>query len=187
MGIRGRGIGTRFKETQRLAKNTHAMLKGFDAEHGKMSAEQSKDLVGFAADLTMDVGSMLKRYRSEHQDMAASLKASLEKNTEDIETYVKNKLREFSAAHAEMSDDLKKDLAKYVADIVKGTQKLLAGFRGERESMGAHWQAMAATMARKRGISPAETEEGAAAKAIEKAGEKPKRGKKGGRRPAKRG
>ena len=173
MGIRG-------------VKSTHALLRGFNAEHRAMSAAQSGDLVGFAADLTIDVGGMLKRFRSEHQDQAAALKAGLEKNARDIETSMKAKIREFSAAHSEMSDELKKDLAKYVAGIVKGTRKLLAGFHGERESMGAHWQAMAVTMARKRGNRPAGMGEGAAVKTTEKAGEKPKRDK-GGRKSAKRG
>jgi hypothetical protein len=169
------------------------MLKGFNAEHKEMSAEQAKDLAGFAADLTKNVGSMLKGFSSEHKDMAASLKASLGKNTRDIETYVKNKLREFSDAHAEMSDEMKKGLAKYVADIVKGTQGLLAGFHrelagfhSEREKMGAHWQAMAATMAKKRGIKPVEAEAGAEMKTVEEVVEKPKT-RRPGRKPAKKG
>ena len=176
----------RVKAIGAIVNDTRKTLKGFHAEHQEMSAQQAKDLAGFVADLTKNVGSMLKGFRSEHKDMAASLKASLEKNTRDIEAYVKKKLQEFSDAHAEMSDELKKDLAKYVADIVKGTQELLGGFHGEREKMAAHWQAMAAVMAKKRGVGPVEVEAESEVKTVEEAVEKPKKGKPG-RKPAKKG
>ena len=187
-----------------IVKDTRTTLKGFHAEHQEMSAEQAKDLAKFVADLTNNVGNMLKGFSSEHKEMADALKVSLEKgetdrlktfkgmmgdirkDINDIETYVKSKLQEFSAAHAEMSDELKKDLAKYVADIVKGTRELLGGFHDEREQMAAHWQAMAAVMAKKRGVEPVEVEAGADVKTVEKAGEKPKKWKRG-RKPAKKG
>jgi len=205
-------IGTIVKETQASAKNTHTMLKGFNAEHKEMSAAQAKDLAGFAADLTKkvgnllkgfqakhkemsagqardlakfmadltkNVGNLLKGFQKEHKDMAAALKASLRKNTSDIETYVKNKLREFSDAHAEMSDELKKDLAKYVADIVNGTRELLGAFHDEREKMADHWQAMAAVMAKKRGVGPVEVEAKSEVKTVEEAVGKPAAGKAG--------
>jgi len=111
--------------------------------------------------------------------MAAALKASLEKNTGDIETYVKNKLREFSDAHAEMSVELKKDLAKYVADIVNGTRELLGAFHNEREQMAAHWRAMAAAIAKKRGVESVEVEAGEDVKTVEEAVVKPAAGKAG--------
>ena len=167
----------RVKAMGTIVKDTRNTLKGFHAEHKEMSAKQAKDLAGFVADLTKNVGSMLKGFSAEHKDTAAALKASLEKNTRDIETYVKNKLQEFSDAHAEMSDELKKDLAKYVADIVKGTRELLGAFHDEREQMAAHWQAMAAVMARKRGVEPVEVEAGAEVKTVEEAVEKPAAGK----------
>ena len=115
--------------------------------------------------------------------MAASLKASLEKNTRDIETYVKNKLREFSDAHAEMSAELKKDLAKYVADIVNGTRERLGAFHDEREKMAAHWQAMAAVMAKKRGVEPVEVKAKSEVKTVEEAVAKPaaRKGRKKGK------
>jgi len=158
----------RVKAMGTIVKDTRNTLKGFHAEHKEMSAKQAKDLAGFVADLTKNVGSMLKGFSAEHKDTAAALKASLEKNTRDIETYVKNKLQEFSDAHADMSAELKKDLAKYVSDIVKGTRELLGAFHDEREQMADHWQAMAAVMARKRGVEPVEVEAGAEVKTVEK-------------------
>jgi uncharacterized protein YukE len=173
------------KETRVLANNTHGMLKRFHAEHQGMSAGQAKALAGFTADMTKNVAGMLKGFSAEHEDMAAALKSNLKKNTKDIETYVKNKLREFSGSHAEMSAELKKDLEKYVADIVKGTRELLDGFHDEREQMAAGWQAMAAVMAKKKGVAPVGRVAGAEAKTVEKAVEKPKKGKPG-RKPAKK-
>jgi Sec-independent protein translocase protein TatA len=181
-----KAIGTIVKETQTLARNTHAMLKGFNAEHKEMSAAQAGALAGFMADLTKNVGNMIKGFQKEHKDMAAALKASLGKNTRDIETYVKSKLREFSDAHAEMSDELKKDLAKYVADIVNGTRELLGAFHGEREKMADHWQAMAAVMAKKRGVEPVEVKAKSEVKTVKEAVEKPRK-RKPGRKPANRG
>ena len=96
----------------------------------------------------------------------------IRKDIKDIETYVANKLKEFSDAHADMSEELKKALAKYVDDMVKATKKLMSdiqarqkernaqvadlleAFKTEREKMAANWQALTATMAKRRGIKP---------------------------------
>jgi chromosome segregation ATPase len=105
--------------------------------------------------------------------------SELKKDINQIETYVANKLKEFSDAHAGMSEELKKMLAQYVADMVKATKNLmgdiqkrqkertaeitdlnaevadlLEAFKTEREKMAANWQALTATMAKKRGIKP---------------------------------
>jgi len=101
-----------------------------------------------------------------------SMMTGIKKAIKEIETYVANKLKEFSDAHAEMSGELKKELAKYVDDMVKATKRLmrdiqarqkernaevadlLEAFKTEREKMAANWQALTATMAKKRGIMP---------------------------------
>jgi hypothetical protein len=166
---------SRAKAIRVLKKDTHEMLKGFNAGHKEMSANQAKALANFVADLTKNVGHMITTFQKEHKDMADALKVSLEKNTKDIETYVKNKLQEFSDAHADMSEELKKDLAEYVADIVKETKERLSAFKDEREKMAANWQAMAATMAKKRGKLIVEA--GAEVKTVEEVVEKPKKRK----------
>jgi len=154
---RVKAIGTIVKETQASAKDTRDMLKGFKAEH---------------------------------KAMASSLNASLRKNTGDIETYVKNMLQQFSASHAKMSVDMKKDLAKFiayivsdVAKIVNGSRDMVAGFHGDREKMAAHWQAMTAVLAKKRGGKPV-LEAGTQANTVQEAVEKPKK-KKTGRKAGK--
>lgn len=199
---------SRVKAMGTLVKDTHQMLKGFNAEHEKMAVNLKADLAkgeedrlkGFGAlmsetqkfvsNLTKEVSAMIKRFEKEHKDMADKQKESLkkgeadrlkdfkdmmgniQKGIEDIETYVKSKLKEFSDAHVDMSEVLKKDLAKYVDDMVDATKKLmgeiqarqkernagvadlLEAFKTEREKMAANWQAMVATMAKKRGVEP---------------------------------
>jgi hypothetical protein len=76
-----------------------------------------------------------------------------------------------------MSAELKKDLAKYVSDIVNGTRELLGAFHDEREKMASHWQAMAAVMAKKRGVEPVEVKAKSEVKTVEEAVEKPAAGK----------
>jgi len=205
-----------------LVKDTHKMLKGFQAEHkematnlrGELAKGEEKRLKGeeqrlkdfqvtmaniqkFVSDLGKEVSAMIERFQKEHKAMADELKENLEKGEVDrlktfndmmgnihqdinqIETYVANKLKEFSDAHADMSEELKKMLAQYVADMVKATKNLMGdiqkrqkertaeiadlnaevadlldAFKTEREKMAANWQALTATMAKKRGIKP---------------------------------
>jgi hypothetical protein len=172
-------IGTIVKETQTLAKNTHAMLNGFDSEHKKMSTAQAADLNGFMAGLTKNAGNIIKGFQEEHKNMTAALNSSLRKSTKDMQTYVRNELLEFPDSHEEMSAELKKDLAKYAADIVNGTQDLLGSFHDEREAMSDHWNAMAAVMAGKRGSEPINVKAKSEAQTVEEAFEKPAAGKAG--------
>jgi len=191
-----------------LAKDTHKMLKGFQAEHKEMATNLRGELAKgeekrlkdsrammaniqkFVSDVGKEVSAMIERFQKEHKVMADELRENLEKGEADrlktfndmmgnihqdinqIETYVANKLKEFSDAHAGMSKELKKMLANYVADMVKATKNLmgdiqnrqkernaevadlLEAFKTEREKMAANWQALTATMAKKRGIMP---------------------------------
>jgi len=140
-----------------LVKDTHKMLKGFRREHKEMAGNLKGGLEQGEAD-------RLKAFKS--------MMADIQEGVREIETYVENKLKEFSDAHAEMSGELKKELAKYVDDMVKATKRLmrdiqarqkernaevadlLEAFKTEREKMAANWQALTATMAKKRGIMP---------------------------------
>jgi len=160
---------TRVKAIGVLVSDVQKALKGFATDRGKMSKEQEKVLKDFVTDLTNNVGDMVKGNQKEHKDMAGALKESLkkgeadrrnafndmmgniQKDIKDIETYIGNQLKEFSDAHAEMSEELKKELAKYVDDMVNVTEKLMGEFKTEREKMSANWQALTATMAKKRG------------------------------------
>jgi len=162
-----------------LTQNVGGLLGGLHTEHEEMSAEQAEALTGFMADLTKNVGSLMKGFQKEHKNMSAALKASLDKNTKDIETFVKNKLQDFSNAHAEMSEGMKNHLAKYVANLVNGSKQLLGMFHKDREKMAAHWQAMSATLAQKRGVTPVEMDAQEEVKTVDEAVKKPAAGKAG--------
>jgi Sec-independent protein translocase protein TatA len=115
-----------------------------------------------------------------------AMMGNIKKGINDMEDYVAKKLKEFSDAHAEMSEQQKKDLAKYVAGIVAETKRVLRGFADESEKMAGNWQAMAATMAKRRGGRPV-VSAGAKVETVEEAVKKPrKRGRKKGKGKKKR-
>jgi len=180
---------TRVKAIGVLVKDTHKMLKGFDVEHKEMSEK-------LRADLAKGEGDRLKDFKQ--------MMAEIQKEIKEIETYVKNKLKEFSDAHADMSEELKKELSKFVDDLVKTTKKLMSdiqtqqkernaqvadlldSYKTEREKMAANWQALTATMDKRRGGKPV-VSAGAKVETVEEAVKKPgKKGKKG-RKKGKRG
>jgi len=166
----------RVKAIGTIVKDTRNTLEGFHTEH--------KDMAD-ALKVSLEKG------ETDRLQTFKGMMGDIRKDINDIETYVKNKLQEFSDAHAEMSEELKKELAKYADDMVKATKKLmdeirarqkernaqvadlLEAYKTEREKMAAHWQAMAATMAKKRGAEPVEVEVGAEVKTVEEAVEKP--------------
>jgi len=177
----------RVKAIGELARDTHKMLKGFQSEHKEM-AENLRE--------------SLEQGETERLKAFKPLMAEIQKGIKEIETYVKNKLKEFSDTHAEMSGKLKNDLAKYVADMFKETKRLMQGiearqkarneevanlletFKADREKMAANWQALTATMAKRRG-GKAAVSVGAEVKTVEEVVAKKGKGKKRGRKKGK--
>jgi len=172
-----------------LTKDVNAMIKGFQKDHKEMADNLKAGLAKGEGDRLKDFHSMMK---------------DIQKGVKDIEAYVANKLKEFNQAHADMSEKLKKELAKYVNDMVAATRKLmgdiqkrqkernadvsdlLAAFGAEREKMAASWQAMAATMEKRRGGKPipVKVEARQKVKTVEEAvKEKPKAEPKAGPKP----
>ena len=180
---RVKAIGTIVKDTRNMLKGFQTehkemsdnlkagLAKGEKDRLGDFSAMMAK-IQGFVSDVANEVNAMIKRFQKEHKamsgeqrenlakgeaDRAKAFKAmmgDINKGIKDIETYVASKLKEFNEAHADMSVELKKELAKYVAGVVSETGKLLGGFADESEDMAANWQALTATMAKKRGGQP---------------------------------
>jgi gas vesicle protein len=140
----------RVKGIEKVVKDTHKMLKGFQSEHKEMAADLRKGL---------------KQGETDRLNAFKSMMA-------ETQAYVKNSLKEFSDAHAHMSEELKKELGKYVDDMVNATKKLMSdiqarqkerntevadllqAYKNGREKMAANWQSMAAAMANRRGIKP---------------------------------
>lgn len=174
------GFQTEHKE---MTANLRAGLAKGETERLKDFKSMMADIQKAIKEIEAYTANKLKEFNTAHAGMAANLRKNLEQGETDrlkafksmmadIETYVKNKLKEFSDAHADMSEELKKMLAKYVDDMVKATKKLmddiqkrqkernaevadlLEAFKTEREKAAANWQALTATMAKKRGIKP---------------------------------
>lgn len=166
---------SRVKAIGTLVKDTHQMLKGFDAEHKEMSEKLRADLAKgeedrlkdfkalmgeikkFVGGVVKETAALLKKLQEEYKVMADELKDSLAKGETE-------RLKEFKA--------LKAEIEKYVDDVVKTTKRLmdeirkrqkernaqvadlLEAYKTERERMAANWQALTATMAKRRGIKP---------------------------------
>lgn len=152
-------------------KEVSAMIERFQKEHKAMADKLKENAVELRENIEKGEADRLKTFND--------MMGNIHQDINQIETYVANKLKEFSDAHAGMSEELKKMLANYVADMVKATKKLMGDiqkrqkertaevadlnaevadlletFKTEREKMAANWQALTATMAKKRGIKP---------------------------------
>ena len=167
-----------------LTKDVGAMMKAIAKAHKEMADKLEADLAKGEEDRIKDFKPMM---------------AGIQKEIKEIETYVAKKLKEFHGAHADMSEELKKELAKYVDDMVKATKKLMAdiqarqkerntevadlleAYKTEREKMAANWQALTATMAKRRGGKPV-VSAGAEVATVEEAVKKAKKKKKGKKR-----
>jgi len=150
-----------------LSKDVSNMIKSFQNEHKEMGSALKESLKQSEADRKQGEADRLKNFKD--------MMRNIQKCIEDIETYVANKLKEFSDAHADMGERLKKDLDKYVAGIVSETKRLLKGFQADRkevskelQQMATHWQALTATMAKRRGVKP-EVEAKVKARPVEEA------------------
>jgi len=147
----------RVKAVGEVVKDTHKMLREFQAEHKEMAG---------------NLKSSLEEGEMERLKVFKAMMQNVGKDITDIEKHVAKKLKEFTDAHADMSGELKKALARYVADMVKSTKNLmsdiqkrqkerntedadlLAAYNAEREKMAVNWQALTDTMARRRGGKP---------------------------------
>lgn len=149
------------RHVEDLRKKADAFLKEVRKNNKEMSEAQAEELKIFIADLNTNVSNMLKSYQKDRRTAGDALRANLKKSKKDLENYAKNKLKEFSDGRAAMSDQLRSYLAKYVRGVVSDTNKLLSDFENERKKaangikeMATHWQAAAATLAKKRGVKP---------------------------------
>lgn len=170
------------KAIKEIEAYTANKLKEFHTAHAEMAANLRKSLEHGETD-------RIKAFKP--------MMADIQKGIREIETYVRNKLKEFSDAHIDMSEELKKELTKYVDGMVKATKKLMGeirkrqeernvevadlldAFKTEREKMAANWEALVATMAKRRGAEPVKVEAGAEVKTVEEAVEKSKKTKRG--------
>jgi len=216
---------TRVKAIGVLAKDTHQMLKGFQAEHKEMSGKLKEDLAKgekdrfasfkammaeikkFVSDIVVDgTAKLMKQIQKEQKDRNEAVADLLEKFNKDHEAMAAELRKSLAKGETDRLEDFKemmKSIQKYVADVVKETKRLikeiqarqdernkevldvLEAFKAEREKMAANWQALVATMEKRRGGRPV-VSAGTEVKTVEEAVKKPrKKGKKRGKKAKK--
>jgi len=218
----------RIKAIGTLVKDTHQMLKGFQAEHKEMSGKLKDDLAKGEKDRLAGFKVMMAEIQKFVSDIVvdgtAKLMKQIQKEQKDRNEAVADLLEKFAKDHVAMAAELKKSLAqgekdrlgdfkkmmngvqKYVADVIKETDRLikeiqarqdernkevldlLQEFKIEREKMAANWQAIAATMDKRRGGRPvvtASVKVETVKEAVKKPKKKGKKGKKKGKKAKK--
>jgi len=203
--MRIKAVGELVKDTHKMLKefqasnrelfdNVHNMLSGFQREHEEMSATLKADLAKGEEDRLRDFKTMMKSVRDFVSDMiqgTARLMQQIRKEQKGRNKAVSDLLAEFASDHQAMADQLEKDLTKaenerikdfkpmmasiqkYVKDVARETKRLISEiqarqdernrevldllqeFQTEREKMAANWQALTATMAKRREGHPA--------------------------------
>ncbi|MBU2445885.1 MAG: hypothetical protein KJ666_10005 [Bacteroidetes bacterium] len=142
----------------------------------KGEEERLNEFKPWWSNIEKEVHDLLEKFAKEHAAMAYELRKALAKGETErlkefkpwwsnIEKEVHDLLEKFVKEHAAMAAELKKALAKgeterlnefkpWWSSIQKEVLDRLQEFKAEREKMAANWQAITATMAKKRGIMP---------------------------------
>jgi uncharacterized protein YukE len=163
------------KGEQNRLKDFKAMMsdvKKFVADMIEGTAKLMKEIQKEQKDRNKAVADLLAQFANDHEAMAAELQKSLEKGeTVRLEDFKK----------------MMNSIQKYVADVVKETKRLikeiqarqdernkevldlLQEFQAEREKMAANWQALVATMEKRRGGKPVKVGAGEEVTTVEQA------------------
>ena len=201
-----KGFRTEHKEMSEelradLAKGEKDRLAGFKV----MIAEIKK----FVANMVEETAKLMRQIQKEQKGRNKAVADLLEKFAKDHEamaTELKKSLAEGEEVRLEDFKKMMNGIQKYVKDVIKETKQLmdairarqdernkevldlLEAFKAEREKMAANWQALTATMDKRRGGKPV-VSAGAKVETVEEAVKKPAKGKgkKKGRGKGKRG
>ena len=134
-----------------LVKDTHKMLKGFQAEHKEMATNLRGELAKgeenrlkdfqvmmvniqkFVSDLDKEVSAMIERFQKEHKTMADELNENLEKGEAD-------RLKTFNDMMGNIHQDINQ-IETYVANKLKEFSDAHAGMSEELKKMLANYVA----------------------------------------------
>ena len=137
-----------------LVKDTHKMLKEFQAEHKEMAANLRASLEKGETERLRDFKSMMdgvEKFVAAMVEGTAKLMQEIRKEQGDRNKGVADLLEKFAKDHKDMADELKKSLAKgetdrlegfksmmagiqkYVADVVKETEKLIKEIQARQD------------------------------------------------------
>jgi len=203
-----KGFGAEHKEMSEklkedLAKGEKERLTGFKA----MMADVKKFVSDIVVDGTAKLMKQIQKEQTERNKGVADLLVNFAKDHEAMAAELKKNLAKGETDRLEDFKEMMKGIQKYVADVVKETKRLikeiqarqdernkevldqLEAFKAEREKMAANWQALVATMDKRRGGKPI-VSAGAKVGTVEEAVKEPKKkGKKGkkGKKKSKKG
>ena len=134
-----------------LVKDTHKMLKGFQAEHKEMATNLRGELAKgeekrlndfkammaniqkFVSDLDKEVSAMIERFQKEHKAMADELRENLEKGEAD-------RLKTFNDMMGNIHQDINQ-IETYVANKLKEFSDAHVGMSEELKKMLANYVA----------------------------------------------
>lgn len=134
-----------------LVKDTHKMLKGFQAEHKEMATNLRGELAKgedqrlkdfrvmmaniqkFVSDVDKEVSAMIERFQKEHKAMADELRENLEKGEAD-------RLKTFNDMMGNIHQDINQ-IETYVANKLKEFSDAHAGMSEELKKMLANYVA----------------------------------------------
>ncbi|MGB6370001.1 MAG: hypothetical protein WBF68_03060 [Atribacterota bacterium] len=148
-----------------LVKDTHKMLKGFQAEHkematnlrGELAKGEEKRLKGedqrlkdfrvmmaniqkFVSDVDKEVSAMIERFQKEHKAMADKLKENAVELRENIEKGEADRLKTFNDMMGNIHQDINQ-IETYVANKLKEFSDAHAGMSEELKKMLANYVA----------------------------------------------
>jgi hypothetical protein len=154
----------RVKGIRELTKDTHNTLKGFQDEHKKMATDLRNNLEKGEADRLKDFKSMMgdakkfvgdvKKFVSDMVEETGSLMNQIRAEQKNRNKAVSDLLEKFAKDHEVMTKSLISEIKARQDERNKEVLNLLQEFKTEREGMAANWQALTATMVKKRGIKP---------------------------------
>ncbi len=169
----------RIKAVGELVKDTHKMLKGFEREHKERAANLGTDLAKGEDSRLKGEDNRIKTFNAmmaETQKAIEGIEVEVKKKLKEfssahtaISKEQKKELAQYVHGMVKATEDLMSDIQQRIKDIRKRQKErkaevvdlkaeavdLLEGFKAESEKMAANWQALTATMARRRKGHPA--------------------------------
>ncbi len=141
-----------------LVKDTHKMLKGFQAEHKEMATNLRGELAKgeekrlkdfwvmmaniqkFVSDVDKEVSTMIERFQKEHKAMADKLKENAVELRENIEKGEADRLKTFNDMMGNIHQDINQ-IETYVANKLKEFSDTHAGMSEELKKKLANYVA----------------------------------------------
>jgi len=166
-------------EHKEMSTNLNASLAKGEEDRLKNFKTMMADVKKFVADMVDTTAKLMKQIQAEQKDRNKGVADLLAKFAQDHASMADELRKSLAKGETNRLEDFKKmidSIQKYVADVISATKQLISeirarqdernkevldllqAFQSEREKMAANWQALAATMEKKRGGKPVKIE-----------------------------